>query len=318
MKLLKVALVIIALAVMLVSCQQPYEVTSPHWELVTKHAAFSPRDSAEGVVFNGEMWLTNGWEAAYEYPWDLWKTADGENWVKVMDEPPGVPYSRLVVFKGKMWSFGVDTWSSVNGVDWVLEETEMPCPLYRVVEFQDKLWTLGHSDGVWCTDNGINWQCVVEHAPFGERYTSDVVAYDNKLWLLGGMRGTYDLELGHEKGTVTSEVWCSDDGADWQLVANAPWPPRMWFRSIVFDGKIWVLSGFDGTGYVTNRGTTLDYDNNNFNDAWTTTDGVNWVEVECYPVWKQRHAPLSLVFDNALWVIGGKCRNVYNDVWKLV
>ncbi len=32
--------------------------TPYNWELLTEHAAFSPRDTSEGIVFRDKMWLS--------------------------------------------------------------------------------------------------------------------------------------------------------------------------------------------------------------------------------------------------------------------
>ena len=35
--------------------------TPYNWELLTEHAAFSPRDTSEGIVFRDKMWLSNAY-----------------------------------------------------------------------------------------------------------------------------------------------------------------------------------------------------------------------------------------------------------------
>ena len=53
-----------ALAVGVAAAAEP-EAAAPvppePWSLVTPAAAFSPRDSAKGCVFDGRMWLNNGY-----------------------------------------------------------------------------------------------------------------------------------------------------------------------------------------------------------------------------------------------------------------
>jgi leucine-zipper-like transcriptional regulator 1 len=68
----------------------------------------------------------------------------------------------------------------------------------------------------------------------------------------------------------------------------------------VFDGKMWVMGGYDGT--------------DNRLDVWYSDDGIGWHQVPDTP-WDARHAATVYTYDNALWMMSG-----YNrwDVWKLV
>jgi hypothetical protein len=43
---------------------------------VTSHASFSPRDTAEGAVFAGKMWLSNGYYHGNVVSRDLWGSSD--------------------------------------------------------------------------------------------------------------------------------------------------------------------------------------------------------------------------------------------------
>ena len=57
------------------------------------------------------------------------------------------------------------------------------------------------------------------------------------MWVLGGYHGS-----------LRNDVWYSSDGVSWtQATANAPWVARGEHRSIVFNNKIWVLGGSDGS-----------------------------------------------------------------------
>ena len=47
---------------------------SPSWVRVVEKAAFSPRDTAEDVVFDGKMWLSNGYVAGGKLVRDLWSS----------------------------------------------------------------------------------------------------------------------------------------------------------------------------------------------------------------------------------------------------
>ncbi len=102
-------------------------VPTPKW---------SPRGVICGaVVFNGQMWLIGGGiygspstpEVLYN---DVWSSADGLTWHRVLDHAPWDPriYHDVIVYDGRMWVIGghrgagegniADAWSSADGVHW--------------------------------------------------------------------------------------------------------------------------------------------------------------------------------------------------------
>jgi hypothetical protein len=124
--------------------------------------------------------------------------------------------------------------------------------------------------------------------------------FKGRMWILGG--GTYDTPLTPER-TYYNDVWSSDNGVDWQChTKQAPWAPRQYHEVAVFDNKLWVMEGYNGTL------------GGNRNDVWYSADGVEWHEVPDTP-WKVRHAASVFVYDNALWMVAGN--NMQSDVWKL-
>ena len=104
----------------------------------------------------------------------------------------------------------------------------------------------------------------------------------------------------------------------WKLVdqasGNLKWTARTGHTSVVFDGKIWVMGGYDGS-YL--------------NDVWSSADGVNWTE-STLPVnaakktagtgknwWMARYDHTSVVFNNKIWVLGGSDdTKTLSDVWN--
>ena len=58
------------------------------WSLVTGKAAFSPRDTAEDLVFGGKMWLSNAYYHGNVLTRDLWCSADGVSWTEVSSATP--------------------------------------------------------------------------------------------------------------------------------------------------------------------------------------------------------------------------------------
>ena len=193
--------------------------TQPGWVQVTDAAAFSPRDTAEDAVFNGKMWLSNGYYHGNVLHRDMWSSIDGRVWTKVSDATPYDGYSELVVYDGKMWAVKGSVWNSVDGINWtrVLEKTPFGVRGYGETLVHDgKIWQLGSGKDVWISTNGIDWTCVCEDAPYGSRCAAAVVSFAGKLWVMGGwQRGANTPpEKGYPNTTTYNDVWCSTDGVD--------------------------------------------------------------------------------------------------------
>ena len=73
--------------------------------------------------------------------------------------------------------------------------------------------------------------------------------------------------------------------------ASNHWSIRYEHTAVVFDDKMWVLGGFDGS-------STL-------NDVWWSVDGASWTEVTASNHWSARYYHTAVVFDGKMWVLGG-------------
>ena len=98
-------------------------------------------------------------------------------------------------------------------------------------------------------------------------------------------------------------------GVTWTEVKannNVGWSKRSAYQSVVFNNKIWVLGGNDGSAK---------------NDVWSSSDGSTWTEVKVSNSagWPKRSAHQSVVFDNGkIWVLGGANASFrfISDVWS--
>ena len=94
------------------------------------------------------------------------------------------------------------------------------------------------------------------------------------------------------------------DGNDWTQVDTsgntAMWTGRSNAGIVVFDGKLWIIGGYNCT------------------DVWSSEDGKNWTEVSSDAGWSKRLNFGTLVYNNKLWVMGGldTSYNALNDVWS--
>ena len=268
---------------------------------------------------------------------EVWSSTDGAAWTLVKPNTfldrkfdaakdwEGRHTAGYAVFKNKMWIIGgdvnqghyhFDVWNSSDGKTWNLVSDRVPWgprALHYTLAFQDKLWVMGgqtipgiapadevfHRD-IWNSSDGVRWTRVEPKEPYWPQrgMIGGAVVFKDRMWILGG--GTYDTPKVPQR-KFFNDVWSSADGASWQQhLQAAPWAPRQYHEVAVFDGRMWVLEGWNQT---------------NRNDVWHSADGVAWHEVPKTP-WRPRHAASVFVYENALWMVAGN--NMESDVWKLV
>ncbi len=291
--------------------ESPTKAASPGWVKLSNQAAFSPRDTAEDFVFDGKMWLSNGYYHGNVLHRDLWSSPDGVTWTLVNPNTPYDGYSEMVVHDGRIWAVKGSVWNSTDGVKWtqVAEKTPFGTRGYgELVVFRDRMWQLGSGADVWHSADGVKWTCATKAAPFEKRAASAVVAFDDRLWLLGGRidKQADPPEKGYEQYTTFNDVWSSPDGATWtRVLANAPWTPRMWFISKAYADRIWIIGGYDNANHK------------NLGDVWYSEDGEDWQKFTSKAQFEPRHEPTCYVFNKSLWVVAGNTWPVRNDVWRL-
>ena len=101
----------------------------------------------------------------------------------------------------------------------------------------------------------------------------------------------------------------------WSAKNNASWSARYIHIAVVFDGKIWVLGGNEGS---THNGI------DNLNEVWSSSDGMSWTNAnargpaEGSKHWSKRVNHAAVVFDGKIWVLGGTTdgSSRLNDVWS--
>ncbi|MGX5816927.1 Kelch repeat-containing protein [Chitinophaga lutea] len=129
--------------------------------------------------------------------------------------------------------------------------------------------------------------------------------FQDAFWLMGGLR----------KDGVTNKIWTSrNDGEKWDLAAGAAtrWSARERLNAVVFDGAMWVIGGNEQPA-----GNSTTVPGNPLNDVWKSTDGITWTRVTAAAAFPARTHPAVFVFQNKIWVAGGKDASGYlNDIWN--
>jgi len=107
------------------------------------------------------------------------------------------------------------------------------------------------------------------------------------------------------QGSVSAEDSGTTNYSWAQATNHAPFSTRYSHTSVVFHNKIWVIGGLGDNG-------------KNYNDVWSSSDGVSWTQETAHAAFSPRHVHRSVVFDDKIWVIGGRdgvSLEPLNDVW---
>jgi hypothetical protein len=137
------------------------------------------------------------------------------------------------------------------------------------------------------------WRNLVPLSTFGITLSSDLKQYlfvfNNKLWFI--------FHQGAKDGEMTYKIWNSDDGIAWNKVTDtARFHLDDDFSAIEFNGRLWLTGSYSGAlSNFAPQGV-----------VWSTSDGINWKYAADHPAFGARSGHLSAVYDNKIWVIGGK------------
>ena len=303
---------------------------NPDWIQESPAVAWQARDSQAELVYNNKLWIFGGWFNSKEAPpRDVWNSADGKKWNLINNSAPWIhsDLSMSIVFKNKMWMMGGwyngrleghsasnKVWSSTDGIKWKSETDKAawtPRIASAIVEFKGKIWILGGTENyyfgdknslkndVWYTSNGRDWKLATANAGWSPRAYHQAAVLNNKIYVFGG--GNYVPEY-----HALNDVWSSEDGINWvKEISSAPWHERLWFNSVVYRNRIWVMGGWSNNPYK------------NHQDVWFTKDGKTWEEYKSDKVWKERHEASTFVFKDKIWIAGGMNPPLVNDVWSL-
>ncbi len=282
---------------------------------------------------------------------EVWSSADGISWKQELPHGHEQFVRRhshnTMLWKDKLWMIGGDyhtgaynhdVVSSENGTTWKVElgpGKKAPPWSERALQvsgvYNGKLWMVGGQDAagdpndyvyhndVWNTDDGINWNQVVEDAPASETrwggcgVLDGLIEFKGRMWLVGCARERSDA-AGH---TMINEVWSTTDGAVWKLHAEPPWKGKIWPNVVVWDDKIWILFGY--TKGDPQNGWTA----GNANEAWFSEDGETWRSLPPDSPVPGSHAQGVAVTEKFLLVAGGNYgfgfgAGVDKSVWRLV
>jgi len=301
-----------------------------NWVKITDRAAWQARDSQGEVVYKDKLWIFGGWFDSYSVPpRDVWNSADGKVW-KLVQGTAAWKHSDLsmsVVFDDKMWFMGGwyngrleghsasnQVWWSTDGAQWERATANAgwtPRIAAAVVVFHGKMWLLGGTENyyfgdetsskndVWYSSEGQQWKQATANAGWSPRAYHQAAVLNDRIYVFGG--GNYVPEY-----HALNDVWSSHDGVHWQQeTAAAPWRPRLWFSSVVYRDRMWILGGWSNNPWK------------NWGDVWYSQDGKTWQELTSEVIWKARHELSAFVLQDKIWIAGGHADPLNSEVWSL-
>ncbi len=195
-----------------------------------------------------------------------------------------------------VWSSSgnLDNWSEISQNNFWLGNN------FCAVYMNGKIFAVvpDYPNKVYSSVDGINWNLVLNAAPFGARNGYSCTVLNNKIWIAGGVLLNNNAYM--------NDVWSSPDGVNWtEATSAASWQARDQYSLLNFQNKLWVLGGENLGG--------------DFNDVWSSPDGVNWTEATSAASWQARYSNASSVFNNKMWIVGGFSNEIHsymNDVWS--
>lgn len=129
------------------------------------------------------------------------------------------------------------------------------------------------------------------------------VSHNGKQWVACGYKAIGSVDIGYR-----NDLYSSTDGIIWSGLFNAQFESRTFHANVVHNDKMWIIAG---------EGGERPSNTYNFNDVWSSTDGVVWNASTTSASFSARRFAASASFDNKLWIIAGQDGNFNwkNDVW---
>jgi hypothetical protein len=298
----------------------PTATLIPGQQWAQSYPTFTGRYFHTTVAFNGSLWTIAGNDFNLDNPGgslnDVWSSSNGTSWSRAVSAAAFSPRfgHTSVAFNSQLWVMGgwdgttrvKDVWSSSNGVSWApatLSAAWSQRNLQASVTFNSQMWVIGGNDGalkndVWSSSDGAVWSQATASAAFTGRSGHSATVFDPgtgaRIWVIGGNDGAFQ-----------NDVWSSLDGANWSPVTVASFAGRAGHVCLVYDSKLWLIGGFDGT--------------NALNDVWSSPDGANWTLETANGGFSLRYGHGGAVFGPgpSMWIVSGRDGlNLWIDVWR--
>jgi len=169
-------------------------------------------------------------------------------------------------------------------------------------------------------DAGQSWQTITEEAPNTGRFlwaVPDCVSAQCRVRVS-------DPKLGLTAESAIFSIIPSQKVRNYRWVnvtMEAAWAPRDGAGALVYEGKMWLLGGW-------NPGDKVHFPRICNNEVWSSADGADWKLVKPNTFldesfdpasdWEGRHTAGYVVHEGKMWIVGGDAnqRHYQNDVWN--
>ena len=204
------------------------------WYMESIETTFPIRRDTQIVAFKDKLWMIGGYDSTNrEAKNDVWSSENGIDWILITEHTgfSARSHHTAAVYNEKIWviagSNAKDVWSSSDGVNWMknTENNLLARTGHELTVYDSKLWVIGgyipsrvesgvtieggfSNDILWTTD-GETWNEIQSQEYFSPRNHFQSVAFDNKLWIIGG----------NTANGRADDIW-SYDSANWRKVVQ--------------------------------------------------------------------------------------------------
>jgi hypothetical protein len=296
-----------------------YSSDGAHW-YQDANASFSARYNFSYFTTNGAIWVIAGTTNSSTFYNDVWYSTNGTNWIEATSATGFQPRSGApgVVCGNVMWILNggsrsgsfADVWASADGVHWInSNNSTLFLGASAALAYGGSVWTIApvNSSGNWTWSSGCCQMPSPTPTPTlsncssgqpGGSWTAEGnlgsvipecgLVYNGVMWIFGSNGDVYNTVDGNNLFIVSQPSFLSGRGGQ---------------QCVVYNGAMWVIGGMVGSTCK--------------NDAWYSTDGVNWTQATSAAAFSARYRFGLYSFNGYMWVVGGQTSSNYlNDVWR--
>lgn len=160
---------------------------------------------------------------------------------------------------------------------------------FQLFAIGDTIWAF-HPQGNWYSLDGIEWTKSNLTNSIHNLAFLDYVQYNNSVLGLGHFEGNI------EKFILATSIYKTTDMQDWDVIAEkCNLPERFFYHPFVFNNKIWIIGGSNGT--------------DQFSDIWNSDDGIRWKKIADNLPFGKRDGSQFVMLNNKIYMLN-------NDVWS--
>ncbi len=288
-------------------------------------------------IYDNKMWILGGDPVQGRYQTDVWSSTDGRQWTRrdihtttprryLVTDPKSAYYGQILLDEAARPVDEAQYGHRTAHITGVLNNKLFLMGGQRIVQFVDPDWPGAPAkvfNDIWSSTDGASWTQVQTAGPIWSPrgYVSETVEHQGRMWMIGGGLSD-DPTVGRMEREYYNDVWSTADGVKWEPVPDQPpFSPRFWHNVKSYDGRLWVINGYDGN--TLGRGRMAD----NLRDVWYSSDGKNWYDASPPESFAPRHAGTAWVFKNELFVGSGNAMDTdpanpskgkwFADMWKM-